>query len=229
MRARALLKRQVTRRVAVQGVTSAKSAAKKIASKKSAPSRDFLIGNPPAGTTNVIRTFPPDPIDRVAKPAPIRSPEVSIWSSLGQSISKGIAGGIQQKIAGPSKIVAGPAIMAGAAAAGRVLPAIGRVLTGRVATAATAGVLVGGLIADGRGGGGCPPGFHPNKQDGVGGAAGTYCVRNRRMNVGNARAARRSVRRLKGARKLLQDIEKMMPRRPAPRAKQHHHHPAAGG
>lgn len=59
--------------------------------------------------------------------------------------------------------------------------------------------------------GSCPVGTHPVKQDGVRGPKGSYCVRNRRMNVGNARAARRSVRRLKGARKLLRDIEKMMP------------------
>jgi len=63
----------------------------------------------------------------------------------------------------------------------------------------------------------CPSGWHLNKQDGVGGPAGTYCVRNRRMNFGNARSARRSVRRLKGARKLLKDIEKMMPSRPRAR------------
>lgn len=41
--------------------------------------------------------------------------------------------------------------------------------------------------------------------------------RRRRMNYGNAKAARRAIRRIKGTRKLLQDIEKQMPRRPAPR------------
>jgi len=99
-----------------------------------------------------------------------------------------------------------------------VLARAGRILTGRTATAATGGVLAGQFLA-GRGGdgGACPSGWHLNKQDGVGGAAGTYCVRNRRTNFGNARAARRSVRRLKGARKLLRDIEKMMPSRPRAR------------
>lgn len=35
----------------------------------------------------------------------------------------------------------------------------------------------------------------------------------RRMNFGNAKAARRAIRRIKGTRKLLQDIEKQLPRR----------------
>ena len=112
-----------------------------------------------------------------------------------------------------------PAIISGGA---RVARGAGRVITGRTAAAASAGVLVGQLLPDGSTGA-CPSGFHLAK-DGSG-----RCVRNRRMNFGNARAARRSVRRLKGARKLLQDIEKMMPRRPAARSRQHHHHPAAGG
>jgi len=100
-----------------------------------------------------------------------------------------------------------PAILRGGRAAAG---AIGRGLGSRTAAAAGAGVLVGQLLPDGSTGA-CPSGFHAAK-DGSG-----RCVRNRRMNFGNARAARRSVRRLKGARKLLQDIEKMMPRRPAAR------------
>lgn len=101
-----------------------------------------------------------------------------------------------------------PAILSGGARVGR---AAGRVLTGRTAAAAGAGVLAGQLLAPDGSTGACPSGFHLAK-DGSG-----RCVRNRRMNFGNARAARRSVRRLKGARKLLQDIERMMPRRPAAR------------
>ena len=120
--------------------------------------------------------------------------------------------------------------MIGVGAAARVLPAIGRVLGSRTAAAAATGATAAALLLGGNGGGACPSGFHPNKQDGVGGPKGTYCVRNRRMNVGNARAARRSVRRLKGARKLLKDIESMMPTKTTRRrAPQHHHHPAAGG
>lgn len=49
----------------------------------------------------------------------------------------------------------------------------------------------------------CPPGYHPNKQDGRFGPAGTYCVRNRRMNPGNLKAGRRSARRIASAEKHL--------------------------
>lgn len=122
-------------------------------------------------------------------------------------------------------------------AIGRAAPAIGRAAgtvfrgaTGRAATAAGLGVALGASLGGGGAGGNpCASGWHLNKQDGVGGPAGTYCVRNRRMNVGNARAARRSVRRLKGSRKLLRDIEKMMPtktrarRAPAGHASHLHH------
>jgi len=101
-----------------------------------------------------------------------------------------------------------PAIFRGVGAAGR---AVGRAAGSRTAAAAGAGVLAGQLLLPDGSTGACPSGFHAAK-DGSG-----RCVRNRRMNFGNARAARRSVRRLKGARKLLQDIEKMMPRRPAAR------------
>lgn len=124
-----------------------------------------------------------------------------------------------------------PAIVGGAARAGPAIArgagAIFRGATGRAAGAAGLGVLLGQTL--GGDGGQCAAGWHLNKQDGVGGPAGTYCVRNRRMNVGNARAARRSVRRLKGARKLLRDIEKMMPSKPRARRApaghaQHLHH-----
>lgn len=108
--------------------------------------------------------------------------------------------------------------------AGRVGAAAGRVLTGRVATGAAIGVAAGQLVSIDPATGTCPSGWHPAKD------GSQRCVRNRRMNFGNARAARRSVRRLKGARKLLKDIEKMMPSKPRARqARAHHHHPAAGG
>lgn len=50
---------------------------------------------------------------------------------------------------------------------------------------------------------------------------GTVGVRfggGRRMNAGNAKAARRAIRRIKSVRKLLQSIERELPRRPALRA-----------
>ena len=103
-----------------------------------------------------------------------------------------------------------PAIISGA---GRVGAAAGRVLTGRVATGAAIGVAAAQLVSIDPVTGQCPSGWHPAKD------GSQRCVRNRRMNFGNARAARRSVRRIKGATKLLRDIEKLMPRRPAPRAR----------
>ena len=139
---------------------------------------------------------------RVITPGPV-SQQMSIFAAL-------------PALAGPARAAAGGIL-------GRVFRSpVARGIAGGVAGSALVGALSGGD-------GACPSGWHLNKQDGVGGAAGTYCVRNRRTNFGNARAARRSVRRLKGARKLLKDIEKMMPRAPARRrAPDHHHHPRGG-
>jgi len=39
----------------------------------------------------------------------------------------------------------------------------------------------------------------------------------RRMNYGNAKATKRAIRRIKGSQKMLKDIEKLLPRRSAPR------------
>lgn len=100
----------------------------------------------------------------------------------------------------------------------RVGQGVFRAATGRTAAAAGLGAAAGSLFSGGGAQGGpCPSGTHLNKQDGVGGPKGTYCVSNRRMNPGNGKAARRSVRRLKASRKLLRDIEKMMPSRPRAR------------
>jgi len=53
----------------------------------------------------------------------------------------------------------------------------------------------------------CPSGFHPNKSTGkgrqtMGMPPGSYCVRNRAMNVANPRALRRGLRRVAGFGKL---------------------------
>jgi len=58
-----------------------------------------------------------------------------------------------------------------------------------------AGVVQGALAGRALGGA-CPSGYHPDKR------TGTRCVRNRRMNVANPRALRRSMRRVKGFEKL---------------------------
>jgi len=156
---------------------------------------------------------------------------MSIWADLGKNIIGNLGGAINQRIGSAINPPQQQIVAAAAGVGARVLPAIGRVLGSRTVAAATTGVVVGQMIgAGGAAGGSCPVGHHPNKQAGARGPKGTYCVRNRRMNVGNSRAARRAVRRLKGARKLLRDIEKMMPTRTTKsRAPVHHHHPAAGG
>lgn len=117
-----------------------------------------------------------------------------------------------------------PAIISTAA---RVLPALtGRGGTGGLIRGAVGGAALGegidliqGLLSGGGGSAGvaCPSGFHPAK-DGSG-----RCVRNRRMNPLNPRAFRRSVRRLKGARRFAREVEKIFPR---PRRRAHAHAPA---
>lgn len=62
---------------------------------------------------------------------------------------------------------------------------------------------------------GCQSGFHPNKSIGrgrstMGMAPGTYCVRNRSMNVANPRALRRGLRRVSGFGKLAARARKSM-------------------
>lgn len=47
------------------------------------------------------------------------------------------------------------------------------------------------------------------------GTVGIKFKKSRRMNPGNARAARRAISRIKGVRHLLQSIERELPRRPA--------------
>jgi len=186
------------------------------------PTAEFLTGKPAVILTEAAAAI--RRARRTGTPtAPPRPPKTETPVSIHKSILKSLGQAAIAR-AGRPKVAPAAGFLAGAVS--RSLPAIGR-----VATAAGIGASVGGLFGGGGGGGGaCEVGHHLNKQDGVGGPAGTYCVKNRRMNVGNARAARRAVRRLKGARKLLRDIEKMMPTRSTRRrAPQHHHHPAAGG
>ena len=147
--------------------------------------------------------------------------DMSMLRDFGQSLL-GIA---TQRIAQRAGVLPGagpqPAAQAGfislPPALGPVVSGAGRVLTspaGRRAAgtviATAAGVGAGNVMTGGGAGtssNGCPSGYHPAK-DGSG-----RCVRNRYMNYGNARAARRAVRRIKGARRLLQDIERQLPKR----------------
>lgn len=47
----------------------------------------------------------------------------------------------------------------------------------------------------------------------------TGYIKSKRMNAGNAKAARRAIRRIKSVRNLLKSIEAELPRRPAPRGR----------
>lgn len=154
---------------------------------------------------------------------------MSLWSDITGALGRGLATRVENRAAG--RVIQPRQLPTQASIAGPVLQTAGRILTGRVATGIGIGAAGATLFRTPQGGV-CQSGWHLNKQDGVGGPAGTYCVRNRRMNVGNARAARRSVRRLRGARKLLRDIEKMMPtkttRRRAPAGHTSHLHHSGG-
>jgi len=66
-------------------------------------------------------------------------------------------------------------------------------------------------------GGACPAGFHLDKR------TRSKCVRNRRMNPLNGKAANRAIRRIKGARKMLQKIERQLPKAKARRTPAHGH------
>lgn len=61
-------------------------------------------------------------------------------------------------------------------------------------------------VGPGSAAGACPRGYHLDKK------TRSYCVKNRRMNVLNGRAASRAIRRIKGARKMLMRIERQMPK-----------------
>ncbi|HDZ44417.1 MAG TPA: hypothetical protein ENH80_10805 [Phycisphaerae bacterium] len=86
----------------------------------------------------------------------------------------------------------------------------------------TAGKLPPGVLANITGpvgvpGAACPTGFHLDKR------SRSRCVRNRRMNPLNGRAASRAIRRIKGARKMLQKIERSLPRAKARATPRHGH------
>ena len=113
---------------------------------------------------------------KVAKPV--------IGTAIGGPIGGLILGGTVGVAAGKALVPAG-----GAPAAPPSMPGIGMIqpVVAGVVQGAMAGRAMGGL---------CPSGYHPAK-DGSG-----RCVRNRRMNVANPRALRRSMRRVKGFEKL---------------------------
>jgi len=126
-----------------------------------------------------------------------------LFGFLGKIIKK--AAPVLGRFFGPVGAVVGAAV--GAAEASKALIAVGQpTIPGPIAPPSmpgvgmiqpiVAGAVQGMLAPRARVGGVCPSGYHPDK------ATGTRCVRNRRMNVANARALRRSMRRVKGFEKL---------------------------
>lgn len=126
-----------------------------------------------------------------------------LFGFLGKIVKK--AAPVLGRFFGPVGAVVGAAI--GASEAAKVLTTVGQPAIPGLPPAApsmpgvgliqpvVAGVVQGAL-AGRRAGGVCPSGYHPDKR------TGTRCVRNRRMNIANPRALRRSMRRVKGFEKL---------------------------
>jgi len=116
----------------------------------------------------------------------------SIWKVAKPAIGLAIGGPVGALLTGA---VVGGAVgtalvpSTGAPPAPPSMPGVGMIQP--VVAGITQGVLAGRAM-----GGVCPSGYHPAK-DGSG-----RCVRNRRMNVANPRALRRSMRRVKGFEKL---------------------------
>lgn len=119
----------------------------------------------------------------------------SIWKGV-KKIARPIIGGL---VGGPiGAVIGGAAAVATAPRKAPALPPPGTI-GGAVSfpggtTVSVAGVP--GMAAGMTAAGCCPAGYHPDK------ATGTKCVRNRRMNVANPRALRRSMRRVQGFEKL---------------------------
>lgn len=172
---------------------------------------------------------------------------MSLWSKL-KKFGKAAAGAVLLGASGPGAIFAGIGALSrgtpGIAPGGRgglpaigTLPAIGMAgpmgFAGGRGAGPLPGISPGGIPAitglprgalpstvDANGMPICPSGYHFEKQ-GKG-----YCVRNRRMNPLNPRAARRSIRRIKGVQKISADIRKALPKaRTSRRATPAGHHP----
>ena len=115
-----------------------------------------------------------------------------IWKVAKPILGTAIGGPIGGLILGGTVgVAAGKALVpVGAPAPPTSMPGVG------MAVGQALGAAAGGYVGARAMGGLCPSGYHPAK-DGSG-----RCVRNRRMNIANPRALRRSMRRVKGFEKL---------------------------
>lgn len=98
-------------------------------------------------------------------------------------------------VAGAAAVEAGQQLMAPAAPPGG-MPGGAIPGAGAFPMVRGAGVLCPRPVMPLLAGGTCPVGYHPRKSDGA------VCVRNRRMNVANPRALRKSMRRVQGFERL---------------------------
>ena len=125
-----------------------------------------------------------------------------IWKKLIKPQLGGIIGGALGGATAAVVVPAGQAVVpyTGAPAAPTSMPGAGMMVAQGLGAAAA------GYMGARPMGGVCPSGYHPAK-DGSG-----RCVRNRRMNVANPRALRRSIRRVKGFDKLARKSIKIVKR-----------------
>jgi len=97
---------------------------------------------------------------------------------------------------GSAAVAAGQQLVGPPAPPGVSLPAVGFPGLGEMLPLAGRGVAGARALMPIAAGGVCPVGYHPRKSDGA------VCVRNRRMNVANPRALRKSMRRVQGFERL---------------------------
>jgi len=151
-------------------------------------------------------------------PPPTGASGFSLGGLLGR-VGRGIIGTVTGgPLAGLGGLLGG-----GGGNGGTVLPGIGPQgipLAGPLAGAQR--LIPGGATGLGAG---CPSGFHPNKSDyflrsGAHVAKGTRCVRNRRRNPLNPRAASRAISRIVSAKKATKMLGRVTVRSAVP----HHHH-----
>lgn len=145
---------------------------------------------------------------------------MSIWTSILRPLAKTVAAAVIPGVAPILAVTEAMRTLPGAGPApapttftsrtGSIVPSLSRVPVPRLPPPTLSPRLAPPLPVPGVAGVSgsvCPSGFHLDKR------TRTRCVRNRRMNPLNGRAAMRAIRRIKGARKMLQKIERQLPKR----------------
>lgn len=172
--------------------------------------------------SGVVGAFKKPPTVQASLPAPIAAPVVK--TSVAKAVPKlGIGTGLSRSLtttkgAKTVSLKSSLGVLGRGTVAGDIATGVTGILTKRVLPG------IGQLPGLTSGGGGDVVVSTP-----AGPAVVKMRKRYRRMNYGNARAAKRAIRRIKGVRKLLSDIERQLPRKtvrsrvPATRAGAHRH------